>query len=176
MTIHILGLGETLEDFVPDGNITIGVNDIHSRFKSDYVVCVDCFRAFTPERMKVIRETRCKGFYSHLDEWRNVQNFNKVIPIMPRGSVEKIDEDGLVYSVISPFVACVLAYKMGATKIVLWGVDLMSHPQVKDQLREIALKDLRKLNKVLNEKGVEMYVGDDFSYLSTFLAVYTPGS
>lgn len=175
MTIHVLGLGETLEDFEHDGNITIGVNDIHSYFCSDYVVCIDEPRAFPDKkRLNTIQQTKCKGFYSHLDCWKHLENFNKIELISPRGSVENLDSEGFCYSISSPFVACVLAYKMGAKKIVLWGVDFMSHPEINSHRRDKAIADFKRLNEAFIQRGVQMFVGDSFSYLSTFLPVWNP--
>lgn len=173
LSIHVLGLGETLEDFQPDESITIGVNDIHSTVKTDYVVCVDSKKAFAKDRLKDIEGSKCKGFYSQLDEWSNIEKFQKMELAKVRGSLEEIDTDKFCYSICSPFVACVLAYKLGAKRIVLWGVDFMSHPKIKDSRRDRALKDFKALDIELRKKGVKMYVGDSLSYLSTFLPVWS---
>ena len=57
----ILGLGESLKNFSPNGSVTIGVNDIYKHFPADYVVCVDTPDKFNPERFKTITSSYYKG-------------------------------------------------------------------------------------------------------------------
>lgn len=166
MTIEILGLGESLSEYVPNGNITIGVNDIHSRIKTDYVVCVDVHEAFNRERLEVIKETKCKGFYSQLDCWQLLPNFNKI-------SLSRIcelnDVDKFRCSNNSPFVACVLAYKLGAKKIVLWGVDFRTHQHLKDASFLRALDHYKWLKSELKKNGCDLVIGSTYSALHSLL-------
>ena len=39
MKIDVLGLGESLKEYKPSKNKTIGVNDIFKHHKVDYLVC-----------------------------------------------------------------------------------------------------------------------------------------
>ena len=41
MRVAVLGLGTTLKFYKEGFDLTIGVNDIWSRVKTDHVVCVD---------------------------------------------------------------------------------------------------------------------------------------
>ena len=52
MIVNIIGLGATGADFKPDGNITIGVNDV---WGCDYTVCVDRPSAFTDSRLSEMK-------------------------------------------------------------------------------------------------------------------------
>lgn len=176
MTIHVLGLGESLKNYTPDGNITIGVNDIHSKVKTDYVVCVDEPRAFSVDRLQAIRETKCKGFYSQVDFWKCVANFNKIEFNPGRGIVTNLDSEKFCYSISSPYVATVLAYKMGATKIVLHGVDFQTHPNFLEHKKEKALNDFRLLNDALKQRDVTLFVGSEYSALSEFVDIYNSTS
>lgn len=168
MKIHILGLGDTLKHYTPDGNITIGVNDIHSRIKTDYVVCVDVPSAFTKKRFTTIAKTECKGFYTQLNDWSNyVQNVNIIEFNSGRGLLHHLDNDKFCYSNNSPYIACILAYKMGATDIVLWGVDFIDHPHINGSPRDKALRDYKSLFLELQKRGVKLSVGHAHSSLST---------
>lgn len=170
--IHVLGLGESLEEFKPDGNTTIGVNDIHSRFNSDFVVCVDHPNAFSAERAKTILKTKCKGFYSQCKEWSSIPNFN-LLNLSAKSNLDYLDsEDSVCYSNSSPFVAAVLAYKFGANEIVIHGADYRTHPNFKSHSLERVRLDFKELNKQLLKRGVKMYVGSDWSTLSEFLPVW----
>jgi len=168
MKINVLGLGETLNHFKEDGNITIGVNDIHSRFKTDYVVCVDHPSVFDSKRFRSIASTICKGFYSQVNDWRDViKNFNFIEFNTGRGILDNLDNDKFCYSNNSPYVACILAYKLGAKEIVLWGVDLNDHPHINGNSRDKALNDYKELYKELKKRGVTLSVGHEDSSLST---------
>lgn len=171
MTINVLGLGETLLLYKPDGFISVGVNDIHSRVKTDFVVCVDVPSAFNAERLATINKTECKGFYTQLDEWSQIPNYNKIEFNRGRGLLDGLDNERFCYSNSSPYVAVILAYKLGAKKIVIYGADYKTHKHFKnDSLRRV-LNDFGSLRKALNARGVELLVCDSFSELSKVLPV-----
>jgi len=172
MTIHILGLGESLEEYSPDGNKTIGVNDIHSRLKTDFVVCIDHPKAFTPERVKSIKETSCSGFYSQVEDWNQVRNFKKIDLNRGRGIVKDLDSPGFCYSISSPYVAAVLAYKLGAKEIILHGVDFRTHENFKDHRRDKALRDFKELASAFKLRGVTLFVGSSWSSLERVLPIW----
>lgn len=170
MTINVLGLGDTLQSFNHDGNITIGVNDIQRYVNTDYVVCVDHPSVFSPERLEAIKDSDCIGFYTQLEDWKQlVQNVNIIEFNRGRGLIDGLDTDKFCYSNNSPYVACILAYKLGAKRIVLWGVDFNDHPHLNGASRDKAFRDYKELQKALNKRGVSIEVGDNDSYLSTIL-------
>lgn len=165
MTIDVLGLGESLNEYANKGNITIGVNDIYSRYNADYVVCVDTFEAFTKDRLKTILHTKCKGFYSQLECWKTVQNYVNI----KVSRTATLTDDTLKCSNNSPFVACVLAYKMGATEIVLWGVDMNTHNHFKGLSFDKAVTDYKQLKNDLARLGVSLSIGSETSKLHGLL-------
>lgn len=174
MTINVLGLGESLKYYKEDGNISIGVNDIHSRIKTDFVVCVDHPEVFSPERLETILKTECKGFYSQLFEWHlyMVENFQKIEFNRGRGILDGLDSDRFCYSNSSPYVATVLAYKLGAKEIILHGVDFKTHQHFKGNSKDRALNDFKNLSIELKKRGVFLYVGNKYSELAKFLPIY----
>lgn len=127
----VLGLGPSLNDYSGKEKFSIGVNDIHSKVKSDYVVCVDSPGRFTEDRLKTILETDCKRFYSHLDSWAGVKNFEQIKLCYIRGEAN-YSADCISYGKMSPLCAMVLAVKLGATSITLYGVDLTTHWKFSD--------------------------------------------
>jgi hypothetical protein len=175
MKVHVLGLGDSLEYYKPDNNITIGVNDIHKYYKTDYVVCIDHLFAFPKDRLETILKTKCKGFYSQIVDWgMMIPSFKLIEFNIGRGFLHELDNDKFCYSNNSPFVACILAYKLGAKEIILHGVDLIDHPHIKGNSKEKALLDYKNLNKAFKSKGVNLFVGSKDSSLSNFLEVYQP--
>jgi len=171
MTIHVIGKGESKEFFKHDGNITIGVNDVNKWIKTDHIVVVDPMDAYK-EGHETYRSSNAM-FWSQLEDNKNyVKNFTLIDLARGRGVLEDFDSEKFVYSITSPFVAVHLAYKLGATKIVMWGVDFNTHENFNtDSLRNRALKDFGNLRKKLNERGCELYVGNEISMFSSILPI-----
>lgn len=155
-TVNILGLGESISDFKPDGNITIGCNDIWKHQPTHAVVCIDRKKAFTPERLATIENSKPFQFFSHLDEWSNHPSFRKINLHPARGRFEWLN-DFIPYSNNSPSVACSIAFKyFGATEIRLFGVDFKTHPNFHDEKIISTIKDFRLLNELLKKSGCKI--------------------
>lgn len=147
MKIHVIGLGDTAKEFEKDNNITIGVNDVQG---CDYQVCVDRPNVFSGSRLDTINKLRVTCFFTHLDEWKFMDGFNRINLKNIHAHNDRWSEF-IPSSNNSPFVACGIAkHFFNASEIVLWGVDLNNHPNIKDEMREQAVEDYRLLNKKLN--------------------------
>lgn len=171
-TVHVLGLGESLAEYAPDGCTTIGVNDIHSRVQTDYVVCVDHPKAFTAERQRTILQTDCKVFFSHVKEWNSVRNF-RMIDIAPgRANLLHLHGDKIVCGTSSPYVAAVIAYRSGAKRIVLHGCDYRTHPNFKSSSLDQVRNHFHELSRKFSERNVQLFVGSNYSTLSDFLPLW----
>ena len=172
MTIHVIGKGESKEFFKHDGNVTIGVNNVNEWIRTDHVVVVDPISAY--DKVPKIYAESGAMFWSQLEDNKNyVNNFTLIDLARGRGVLEDFDSEKFVYSITSPFVAVHLAYKFGAKKIVMWGVDFNTHENFNtDSLRNRALKDFGNLRKKLNERGCELYVGNEISMFSSIIPIY----
>jgi hypothetical protein len=157
--VSVLGLGPSLSLFNP-GGITIGVNDIWSRVKTDYVVCLDETDRFTPERLKVIEECRPVKFYSQVEDYFNRPDIQKIElqPYFPNYECQ-INIPQLPKSLCSPFVACAIAYKFHqATEIHVYGVDLLNHPHLDSRSCEKIKTHFINLKVALNMNGCELII------------------
>ena len=171
MDFDVICCGESALKYSNTGNITIGVNDCNKIYPVDYLVCVDLPSAFSKERFKTILNSKPKKFFSQLREWDNlVNNYEKIEFVNGSGLFNDYDKK-ICYSNNSPFVACVMAYKLGARRINLYGADFNSHPNFIDVINlKKTLKDFNGLNKVLLSKGCNLYVTQE-SKLSAFINV-----
>ncbi len=176
MIIHICATGETVHSFKPDGNIIIGVNDSAKFVHPDYLVCVDTPQAFPKEKYDFILNTKCKKFFSFIEGWKKHIAFEQISLDPHRGMVSnliKLKHTNIFnHSCTSPFVAAVLAYKLGATSIIMWGVDMNTHPKVNGFVKDQAMRDFRNLFEELKKDNVSLYVGDKRSSLSEFIPVW----
>jgi hypothetical protein len=157
--INVLGLGASLSLYIPDGSLAIGVNDIWSRVKTDYIVCLDKRERFIPERLKTIDESEPIIFFSQLDDWQERKDFEKIElqPDFPNYKCP-INSKKLPKSLCSPFVATVIAYKLGATEIHLYGVDLVNHPHLEPVTCEQIKLHFRNLKIALIQNGCQLII------------------
>lgn len=73
----------------------------------------------------------------------------------------------------SPFVACNIAYLLGAKNIVMYGVDFMSHSKLKGSstISKI-VSDFEWLRDNLKERGANLYIGHEASKLHGSLELW----
>lgn len=172
MKMDVLGLGESVLSYVNTGNQTVGVNDINKYYPVDYLVVVDLPRRFTGNRLATIKKSIPKKFFTYLEEWRGIVfNYEKINLAPGRGFLNHLhDKDLVCHSNNSTFVACVMAYKLGAKEIYLYGADFNTHPNFTDDPLKRTLKDFKALYDKLLKVGVKMYVTKE-SRLSEFIPV-----
>lgn len=163
MTIDIIGTGESSANYVKQG-ISIGVNDVWKIHKTNYLVCLDLPGSFSKERLRIILNSRPQKFFTQLDCWKPLmKSFEKIEFANGSGNLTNFNNLKTVsYSNNSPFVACVLAHRMGARQINLYGVDFNFHPNFKDEnMIKKTLKDFKALSELLLSKGCKMAVTKD---------------
>ena len=173
MVIKVLGLGDSLSDYVPDGCSTVGVNDIFKHHPVEYLVCLDKPRVFSRERLEIIKQSNPVKFYSQIEEWKFMPNFHQIILSSVRHSVEQIDTGKYLQSNNSAFTATHVAYKSGASEIILYGVDFVNHPAFNDPKAEVklraALRSFYDLHLEFKKRGVKLYVSSKKSALAEFI-------
>lgn len=159
--INVLGLGPSLSLYT--SGLAIGVNDIWSKVKTEYLVCVDKPDRFTPERLKVINESHPLKFYSQLDDYSNRRDFQRIElqPDFPK-YVCQINIPQLPKSLCSPFVACAVAYKyLQATEIHVYGVDLINHPHLDSSSCERIKLHFKNLKVALVQNDCKLIIHGD---------------
>lgn len=161
--IAVLGLGESLKlyDYVMnDYDCTIGVNDIWSKVKTDHVVCLDLPARFLPERLDTINACEPQRFYTHLAEWSDKRGFWPIeLQHDYPNYVCQLDIPALPKSMCSPFVACVIAFKLhDARQIDVYGVDLINHPHLDQQTCAKILTHFRNLKQALAAHGCTLLI------------------
>jgi hypothetical protein len=160
--IAVLGLGESLAEYTQAGgwDYTIGVNDIWRAVQTDAVVCVDKRERFTEERLAVIDASRPQRFYTHLPEWHSRPDAYPIeLQEMFPDYVCQLHTGKVPKSMCSPFVAAAIAFMYhGATEIHLYGVDMVSHPHLKDQMVAKIVKHFKALKVALTMDGCQLHV------------------
>lgn len=174
-TIEILGLGETLKNYRPNGNTTIGCNDIWKYHKTKVIVCCDPPIRFSPDRINTIRNSFPVKFLTTRHEWKGIVfNYHLFKLTLGRGNLKNFNDPELVcHSNNSAFMAAHIAFKMGAKKIILHGVDFTNHHALSlEHNLKRAIKDFELLGIELKKHGVSLCVSSHASELSTVLPVF----
>lgn len=174
MRINVLGLGQSIDKYTPSGDITIGVNDIFKIIPVNNLVVIDTPEVFSKERLHTIINSTPDKFFTHLPQWRTlVPRYQKITLDKYPGCLDGLDNKELVcYSNNSTFVATVIAYKMKAKEIVLYGVDFKNHKHLSQSyILEKQLKHFHDLYLQLKHRGVKLFVCSNYSELSKIIPV-----
>lgn len=172
MTIHVVGCGETGKEWDGHG-ISIGVNDAWKFGKpTTYLLVCNRPDQFTAERLRTITSSTPKFFYTHKPNWSMwFPTWKRLNVVTWYGELRK----GQYYSSdTSPFIAMTLAYNLGATKIILWGVDFINH-KIFNTGNPETKREIGKYQELVNElrnQGVSVYLGCKGSAMESFLTVY----
>lgn len=167
--LSVLGLGDSLQRY--DGNkLAVGVNDIWQYCPVKYVVCVDKIDRFSGKRLETMKSCKPLLFFSHLDDWRFKNGYIKMELAKHRGDLSEIDSK-YIYSNNSTFAAVGVAYRLGYKDIRMFGVDFNNHKNIKDAIRDNAIKHFIELEKALRYKGVRLSVTKE-SALSEYLPCF----
>lgn len=131
----ILGCGPSAHTFTRPRNVKIiGVNDCndHSRVVLDYHVVIDGASRFTPERLETIENTRAKVLFTQQPSivTKAIERMN--IKLQRERVGLKMDRELIDISTTSTFVAACIALRLGAKSLAFVGVDLVDHPNFKN--------------------------------------------
>lgn len=173
MTYHILGCGESCAQYHGHG-LSIGVNDCFKYGKRPNILGIWNHRnRFTPDRVETIKRTNPVKLYTDNDSWEPY--FENRVHVKLRswdGHLRK-EPDRLAHAHTSPFIAMSLAYNLGASKIILWGADFVTHKEWTKQNPQMAI-EMRLYEQLINSlrrEDVKVYLGAGGGLLEKFLTV-----
>lgn len=157
----IVACGESAKDWIPRGH-SIGVNDAWKWGKpTDSLLVCNRPVEFGQGRLQTIINSKPETFYSHKSNWAYAfPNWKKINLCQWYGRLVK----GQHYSSnTSPFIALTLAYNLGATDIIIWGVDMIDHTiyNPENPYRDKEVEVYMQLIKELKEEGVNVYIGEN---------------
>jgi len=161
--VAVCGLGPSIDLYKPEYDLSIGVNDIWSKVKTDYIVCVDRKERFAAERLKIINDSKPIKFFTQLEEWNYRSDYCKIElqPYYP-DYVCQLGIKQIPKSFCSPFVACAIAFNyFHASEIHLFGVDMNNHPNLKGGTLDKIKLHFKNLKIALRQNGCEMIIHGD---------------
>ncbi len=166
MIVSVVACGESAWDWYKTPcDLSIGVNDC-CRFwhPVNQLLLINQPKSFTPERLETIKNSKFDKVLTHSGTW------DKIFPQAEKirmQSFSKHLEKGHVYSSkTSPFVALSLAFNLGATNVILHGVDLVNHHAIKDKLLSYEIRNIQAFTKLLEDQGCNVWLAKDFGALN----------
>jgi hypothetical protein len=165
--IIVCGCGTSLTDLrnAYSNYITIGVNDVPLLFQPTYLLVTDHPGRFHGNRKDIINKSTAKHLFTCVKGWRHksIVHFN-----LGSRELKTLDRpDAIDHFVNSPYVATILAYKLGATNIGLIGVDFTDghfyntsdgpHPVIKVNYLKRVNNSYQILRSELEKRGVKLY-------------------
>ena len=175
-TIHIVACGESGRLW-PGIGISIGVNDAEKFGKRcTYLANFNHPSKFRnePDRMKTILAGRPEKFFTHAASWRH--HFTTVELIKTHEYNRRAKKGMYYHKRTTPIVAICIAWAMGATEIVLWGVDMVNHKSYRPGMKyfDRELKAYVDLCGEIRKQGVNVCVGAAGSVLCAHLPMWEP--
>lgn len=176
MTASIIGCGSSGQDWhkIPV-DLSIGVNDcLKHGAHPDQLVIINFERKFTHERLKTILATRPKKVWTHTSTWKKHFSNAEVIKLSPFNGYVRV-KSGLTYcSKTSPLVALSLAVNQGATEIIIWGIDFVSHPNYRKGTKngDFEVKTYLRFFDQLASQGIKVYRGANGTAFDSELPMY----
>ena len=126
-TIHIVACGDSARHWDGQG-ISIGINDAEKFGKRcTYLAIFNHPSKFKGEtdRLKVIYASRPQKLFTHARAWKD--HFSNIEMVRTTEYAGHIKPGRHYHKRTTPIIAMSIAWNMGATEIVLWGVDLIDH-------------------------------------------------
>ena len=165
--IIVCGCGQSLLGFKAHYAdwITIGVNDVPALFDPTYLLVTDHPNRFYGKRAELINKSGAKHLFTCVKGWRhpNLVHFE----LGSKGLKSLESPDRMDHFINSPYVASILAYKLGAKHIGMIGVDFTdghfynpkdgAHPVIRSNYLKKVNSAYSSLRSALENKGVGFY-------------------
>lgn len=164
MICHIHGCGPSIEHFTPDGNYIIGCNDSWRYWACHQLVVVSTLSA---ERAQIVEDARPEKLLSGMARWSQHPSYEYIGQLHPwrQDRENRLDKGLIYYSNNTPFICSVIAFNLGFSEIVLWGVDFTNHRHIRDTPLEDAKRDFAQLNQEVSKRNCSLYLGISGSVL-----------
>jgi len=178
--IIVCGCGKSLNTFydspefakIANNNnvITIGVNDVPRLFDPTHLVITDHTTRFNKNRIDLINNCRSKSVLTCVKGWQHPKLV--YFELGKRGGLTLDDYSRVDHHLNSPYAAINIAYKLGASKIGMVGVDFIDGHfySPKDGPHNLTRKHLPSINLAykkiylqLKNRKVDLYNLSDIS-------------
>lgn len=165
-TFIVAGCGSSINSFEDFSKYyVVGVNDIERILTPDFLVVVNDYRTFARGRWDWVKNSASPIIFSHLSPPGPIDRSGHLaqIKIGNRGNVNLDKMDSVDHTLNSPYMAIIIAYQLGASKIGMVGVDFTPNHFFGETGTHKLTRNLRTINdeydilaKELTKKGVKI--------------------
>lgn len=171
--VNVLCTGESLKRYIPTEDLTVGVHKIVLYHRVNHLLFTDRTAGFPSFVIDEIKKGNYDFFHTCIpNQWGGIAAKEVQLHQLAAGRGKPlIDSSDLAYGITSSYTAVVLAYKLGATIIDLYGADFNNHPTFNPKNIETIdriKRDFKNLNRELINRKVTLRVTKE-SMLSEFL-------
>lgn len=162
MTTHIIACGDSAKHWNGKG-YSIGVNDAAKwGHHINRLIVVNSPTRFKdePERMRMIMSSTPDEFYCNNASWEHAFPKWKRLDLVSFSFSGRILKHKLVCSKTSPFIAISMAYNLGATDIVIWGVDMMTHKYFNPKTKQF-MSEYNNYLRLFEKMNINVWRGAD---------------
>jgi hypothetical protein len=160
----VCGCGASLKNFDNfDNHITIGVNDAGRQVWCKYLVVVNSANTFKWDRWKYVKDNTAECVFTHLPDLPIDKDKKVVVNIGKYGGIDLQNYGFIDYTTNSPYMAIIIAYQMGASKIAIVGVDFTQNhffgetgTHIVNRQIDQTMLEYSELGKALTEKGIKI--------------------
>lgn len=181
MLVSIVACGKSAEGWQNTPcDYSIAVNDAF-KFAHPFneLLLINSPKMFEPSRLEVIKKTQCNKVKTNSGNWSKIFPQQEIIRLQSFGKYLK---KGHIYSSkSSPFVALSLAFNLGATDVILHGVDMENHKVFNPNNRHgtteyrmfnYELRNIQELTRMMADEGTKVWLSKNVGALNQFLNVW----
>ena len=159
MRVIVAGLGPSIDLITPElgrACIIVGLNDIGRHLDPTHLVVQDPLTTFSPERIRYIQESRAEIVWVP-PNWDGSHPRQRPTPMcrLPRRGAIRFDVDWLWIHRTSAVAAVHVAFRLGADRIGLAGVDLLE-PHSLARQRLVIDSAFDRIRFALDQSGVHL--------------------
>jgi hypothetical protein len=169
MIVSVVGCGESAKEwFKTPYDKSVGVNDcMKFGMDTDYLLCVNEPAKFAPnkknsyrDRLDTIKGSNAQFVTSLCPEWKKLKPNLQCIRI--QRFRDKYAKGLFYFTRSSTFIAIQYAHSLGATEIILWGVDFTSHPDFQPgRATDFELEQYAALIKLIQADGTKVTINSE---------------
>ena len=173
MTFTIVACGDSAKDWIPRGT-SIGSNDCEKFGRPvDHLILANSPNKFTKSRMDQIKKSLAQVWSTNIKQWIKMFPTAKRIDRITFFNTRILP--GYVYTSTTTPIMCVsMAIRMGATEIVIWGMDMKTHKTYSEGTKrgDYEISVYKKFFTECKKKNIKVYLGAAGTVFDGFLPFY----
>lgn len=168
----IVGCGDSAKNWQPNG-VSIGSNDCEKFGKPvDYLVLANAPHRFK-ERLATIKKSKAKVMVTSKPAWQSI--FPNCEQIYRTTAYNQRVLGGFIYTArTTPIMCFSLALRLGATEIIMWGVDMVNHKTYRlgTKQGDLEIATYKRFFEQAKKLGIKTWIGKGGTVFDSYLPTW----